>query len=235
MAHKSIKLYEKQLARHWSLIYSMAYRKFTDTGTAEEAITFVTEELSKDDWRKLRMYKPIAEFKTYLMTVVSNLLVDFARKKYGRKRVPGWIKKRGVLWSKIYMLLCIERQSNNDVAEQMADDQKNPAIVEEAIWVIKEEVTDCGQPLRPMPVQPDTEPVYTPEELLLNKEIKSRITALNLGGQERLLLKLIYQEGESVSKAGRMLGLNANQVQSKHRRLRIKIRRELEGEDFFQE
>ncbi len=227
--------YKKQLEKHWQLLYDMAYQKFSDADTAEEAITYITEQLTKDNWRRLRKYKPVSEFKTYLMTVVSNLLVDFARKKYGRKRVPGWIKKRGVLWSKIYMLLCIERQSNNDVAEQMADDNKNPAIVEEAIWVIKEEVTDCGQPLRPMPVQPDTEPICTPEEQLLNKEIKSRIAALNLGGQERLLLKLIYQEGESVSKAGRMLGLNANQVQSKHRRLRIKIRRELEGEDFFQE
>jgi len=235
LAHKSIQLYEKQLTRHWSLIYSMAYRKFTDAGAAEEAITFVTEQLGADDWGRLRKYKPVSEFKTYLMTIVSKLLIDFARKKYGRKRVPKWIKKRGVLWNKIYTLLCIEGLSNNDVTEQMADDDKNPVIVEEAIWLIKEKVTDCGKPLRPAPVQPDSEPVETPEEQLISKETKARIDALNLNSQERLLLRLIYLEGNSVSKAGRILGLNANQVQSKHRRLRIKIRQELEGEDFFQE
>jgi RNA polymerase sigma factor (sigma-70 family) len=133
------------------------------------------------------------------------------------------------------MLLCIERQSNNDVTEQMADDSKNPDIVEEAIWLIKEEVTDCGRPLRPTIIQSDSEPLdtHTPEAQLINKETKARIDALNLNSQERLLLRLIYQEGISVSKAGRMLGLNVNQVQSKHRRLLIKIRQELEEEDFF--
>ncbi|MDM8543753.1 sigma-70 family RNA polymerase sigma factor [Desulfococcaceae bacterium HSG9] len=237
MAHKSIKLYEKQLGKHWSLIYSMAYRKFTDTGTAEEAITFVTKELGADDWHRLRQYKPVSKFKTYLMTVVSNLLIDFTRKKYGRKRVPEWIQKRGVLWNKIYTLLCIKGQSNNDVAEQMADDNKNPDIVEEAIWEIKEKVTDCGKPLRPTIVESDSEPVdpVTPEDELIKKETEARIKALNLSSKERLLLKLIYKEGNSVSKAGRMLGLNADQAHGRHRRLLIKIRQELEREDFFQE
>jgi len=211
----------------------MSYRKFTDAGAAEEAITYITEQLSKDNWRKLRMYKPVAEFKTYLMTVVSNLLIDFARKKYGRKRVPKWIQKRGVLWIKIYTLLCIEGLSNNDVTEQMADDDKNPVIVEEVIDIIKEKVKDCGKPLRQTPVQPDSEPVYTPEEQLINKEIKVRIEALNLSSQERLLLRLVYSEGNSVSKAGRMLGLNADQAHGKHRRLKERIRQHLEVEELL--
>lgn len=59
------KLLETRLANHWPLIYSMAYRKFADTDLTEESITYVTEQLSRDDWRKLRMYQPKTTFKTY--------------------------------------------------------------------------------------------------------------------------------------------------------------------------
>lgn len=237
MAHTSIKFCERQLAKHWHLIYRMANHKFADTDAAEEAVSYVTEHLTKDNWYRLRMYRPIAEFKTYLIAVVSNLLIDFARQKYGRKKIPQWIKKRGVLWAKIYKLLCIEGLSNTDVTRWMIQEKKNQSIVEDIIQLIRENIPDCGKPLRPVRVEIDAEAVYpvseNPEKLLIDKERKAQLAALNLNSQERILLRLIYTEGFSISKAGRMLGLNPDQVHGKHRRLLARIKKELESVNGF--
>lgn len=48
--------------------------------------------------------------------------------------------------------------------------------------------------------------------------------ALKLSAEERLFLKTVYQEGLSVSAAGRMLGWNANQSSGKHRRIMEKLK-----------
>ncbi len=52
--------------------------------------------------------------------------------------------------------------------------------------------------------------------------------SLDLDAKERLLLKLCFQEGLSVTRAGKMLGLNANQVHGKLRRLLSRLRQEFD-------
>jgi len=52
--------------------------------------------------------------------------------------------------------------------------------------------------------------------------------SLDLDAKERLLLKLCFQEGLSVTRAGEMLGLNANQVHGKLRRLLSRLRQEFD-------
>ncbi|MEO5351836.1 MAG: hypothetical protein H7835_01300 [Magnetococcus sp. XQGC-1] len=51
---------------------------------------------------------------------------------------------------------------------------------------------------------------------------------LNLSSEERLLLKLIYQDGLEVESAARMLGLNGNQFYGRQRRLLARIRKAME-------
>ncbi|MBF0295049.1 MAG: sigma-70 family RNA polymerase sigma factor [Magnetococcales bacterium] len=52
--------------------------------------------------------------------------------------------------------------------------------------------------------------------------------AVELTAEERLLLKLIYQDGLEVTTVGRMLGWNVNQVHGRHRRLLERIRKAME-------
>lgn len=51
---------------------------------------------------------------------------------------------------------------------------------------------------------------------------------ITLTAKERLLLKLCFQDGISVSRAGWMLGMNANQVHGKLRRLLTRLRENFE-------
>ncbi|MBF0181588.1 MAG: sigma-70 family RNA polymerase sigma factor [Magnetococcales bacterium] len=52
--------------------------------------------------------------------------------------------------------------------------------------------------------------------------------AVALTAEERLLLKLVYQDGLEVTTVGRMLGWNVNQVHGRHRRLLERIRKAME-------
>ncbi|MEO5330457.1 MAG: hypothetical protein H7839_00420 [Magnetococcus sp. YQC-5] len=53
-------------------------------------------------------------------------------------------------------------------------------------------------------------------------------TTLKLTSEERLLLKLIYQDGLQVEAAARLLGLNSNQAYGRQRRLLGRIRKAME-------
>lgn len=52
---------------------------------------------------------------------------------------------------------------------------------------------------------------------------------VRLTPEERLLLRTVYQEGFSVSAAGRMLGWNANKTSGRHRRLLERIRQAMDA------
>ncbi len=53
-------------------------------------------------------------------------------------------------------------------------------------------------------------------------------TPIRMSAEERLLLKLCFQDELSVTRAGEMLGLNANQSHGKLRRLLVRLRDEFD-------
>lgn len=76
-------------------------------------------------------------------------------------------------------------------------------------------------------------------ELLFDREVgNEKLTAsaqhllsagtVQLAAEERLLLKLCFQDELSVTRAGKMLGLSANQVHGKLRRLLVRLRNDFD-------
>lgn len=59
----------------------------------------------------------------------------------------------------------------------------------------------------------------------LTESILQFCLQIKLTSQERMLLRLVYQEGYSVSEAGRMLKLNSNQAHSRHKNLLKRIQK----------
>lgn len=57
---------------------------------------------------------------------------------------------------------------------------------------------------------------------------KVKLLEINLSSEERLLLKLCYQEGLTVTRAGQMLGLSRFQAHGKKRRLMARLKEEFE-------
>lgn len=68
------------------------------------------------------------------------------------------------------------------------------------------------------------------EELVVSDTLLQKLSRLHicLSPEERLLLKLCYQDGLGVAKAGEMLGMSRFQVHGKKRRLMARLKEELE-------
>ncbi len=62
----------------------------------------------------------------------------------------------------------------------------------------------------------------------LDPLVQEFVSRLQMTSEERLLLKAVYQDGLTVSAAGRLLGWNRNQASGRHRRLMEKIHGALE-------
>jgi RNA polymerase sigma factor (sigma-70 family) len=248
---------------HWPLLRKMATRRFNATGLAEDALNYLLERLAEDDWRKLRAYAGRASFKTYLAAVAGRLLEDFARSRFGRKRIPSWVKDRGGLWEACYRLLCWEGNSAEQCVELLAGGApggRNQDLIRETIAEVRRNEPDCGErtevPDRPSEKDvtqslPDSE-TGQPEQALLQAEkdawlnelglaligeldagsedlepFRQRADALrrrlDLKPRERLLLKMEFEDGMSVSVAARLLGMTTHQAHGIRRRLLARI------------
>lgn len=269
MTTKKTAYFEKQLARHKGMIYSMARRYFDEESLVDDAVAYISDKLAEDNWQRMRAFQHKSSFKTFLASVVRNLTVDFYRHTFGRPpQTPKWICRRGFLWEQIYTRLCLRRWRPSDIIEHFRMRKKDPAMLEEAIFLIKTKVPDCGQngvtpvtttdngnapELKPDSDAPlhqlaaDEMDVRLESEILLdiintfltvnsatpdtafNPELQKKMQKfrkiLKLSSDERIFLRRIFEDGTSVTQAGRkVMNWNANQSHGRLRRLLEHIR-----------
>ncbi len=247
---------EKTMA-HWGLINQLATRRFTKQSYAEEAALFVIEALEKDNWKRLQTFKEKSSFRTFLASLTHRLLEDFSRKKFGRNRPPLWIRNLGGFWLLLYRLLCLERKSLTEAVQAIVNrTQLVQRVIEDAAQRIKEEITNCGSHQaqevsfdEAYHISRETEKL--PHEIMEKRETELFFSALfetciessnkmgqsaskilfegiTLQPEERLLLKLCYQDGINVTQAGKLIGLNRHQVHGRLRRLLARLRSDFE-------
>jgi RNA polymerase sigma factor (sigma-70 family) len=132
------------------------------------------------------------------------------------------------------------------------------AVLEDSAWTIRASVTDCGRHQdREVPLEeehdcsgPEAEPQQLRLEVaerehffaalfkgVLTTDGDERITeslarvmsaGVRLEVEERLLLKMCFQDNIGVTEAGRMLGMNRHQVHGRLRRLFARLRDDFE-------
>lgn len=252
----------KKAFDHWDLVDRLAERRFRDRNIALEAAHYVLEKLGENNWERVRNYRQKGPVRAYLSSIIRRLLEDFARRRFGRRtRVPSWIKSFGMLWEKIYRLLCLEGHSRAEVIEIMRDSApggRSENVIREAITIIRGKMKDCGRPTEPGELTIlDETPVkdYLADEaasgaleraefinsfyhsLLENRRqdhaandgeeaaaFKVLQQSLRLSPEERLILKMVYEDGMKVTDAGRILGLSTHVVHGRLRRLMTRIR-----------
>lgn len=238
-------------------ISRLAARRFSNPALAEEAVLSVLEALEKDDWHRVRSYSGQGSFPVYLASLTWRLLEDFARRRFGRRQAPLWIRTLGGIHAMLFRLLCLERHSLTEAVELAAQRQHlpNPAEIEAAAHLILEKIIDCrahqalevdmkeadgcSQAGSAFARFEDDDRDCFLETLfagVFDREESGRRTAahaalgklhLELSPEERLLLKMCYQDGLSVGRAGELLGLNRHQAHGRLRRLLARL-----AEDF---
>ncbi len=133
----------------------LALRRFSEGVLAEEAVAYVIEHLSAENWQKCRSYRGRSSIKTFLQALISNLLEEFSRKKFGRPRPPAWLARHGELWVNIWKRLCLERQPTPSLVDRYTHNNAyQKSWIEHVIRTIKAEVKDCGKKIEdPKPAE----------------------------------------------------------------------------------
>lgn len=248
--------WNEKIVAHWDLINRLSEKRFGKRVIAEEAALFVMDGLLADDGRRVRAFRG-SSFPAFLASVAYRLLEDFSRKRFGRRRPPKWLANLGGNWLRLYALLCLERLDVTEavaVVEQSSTwrEEREP---EEAAWLIKQEVVDCGAH-QGLEIQGDGDssdeavaPQYSEQQEQLEGSereevfrllfialtdldehvVKTNLARLSdvrivLTSEEKLMLKLCYQDDISITAAGTMLGYNRHQVHGRMRRLLARIR-----------
>ncbi len=252
-------------------IEGLARRRFRDSALTDEAVNFALDALGADEWEAVRRFRGEARFETFLMTLTARLFEDFVRQRFGRTRLPDWVRARGSLWRLVYRLLCMERHSLHEMVEIASDTApggRDRRLVEEAGRAIRARYPNCGAPSVTESPVADVEvlPESTEAAILAADAVELQLLAdersaliqrlgagllaeplhepvagdplpsaadlpggLRLTSEERLLLKLVYQDGLNVTSAGRLLGYTVHQTHGRLRRLLLRIRDALEA------
>jgi len=128
------------------LIEKLAERRFSSYVLADEAATYVLERLSENNWQICAQFKGNSQPKTYLHTLIVNLLEEFSRKRFGRPRPPAWLKRQGQLWVNLWKELCLERQSLPELVHRYEQSGLyQGAWVRQVGKVIKARIPRCGE------------------------------------------------------------------------------------------
>lgn len=276
--------HQQKVFAHWGLLNHLAKRRFPEHGSAatsgfaDEALLYVLNKLAENDWLRVRQHRELSSFPTFLAQVTQRLLEDFWRHKYGRPRVPAWIKALGPLWEQVYQKLCRERLPATAVIESLQTtlaEDSDPVVLWEIVAAIRARIVDCGTsssqvietPLADYPdsldivaladrlmqtpsvedlaaaeqrvrllkavtellmVEPAA-PNAAPDDCSLSNALGKLRDTLTFTAEERLLLRLVFQEGLPVTTAGSRLGLNPHQTHGRLRRLLERIRSALQA------
>lgn len=240
----------------------LAEKRFGKGGLAEEAASYVIEQISADDWSKLQSFKGQSKPETYLYTLAGNFLEEFARKRFGRPRPPEWLKRQGDIWIQVWKLICLERQMVQSVIDRLTyHANREIDFIKNMITTIKARIPTCGESNREISLQHATTDdetdnmadliadnntpdetlshAYYSEILLMisslfcneitdstfgNKSIKAAnsYTEINLQplnklrekidltDEERLLLKMVFQDGLKKSIVAKSLGMQSH-------------------------
>ena len=101
------------LARYSPIIKHVVRRHFEDADRAEECFGHACGALSDDGFRRLHSFRSDgpAQFKTWLMAIVSNLCVDWRRSRQGRVRPLRSVARLPELDQQVYRCIYLHAMS----------------------------------------------------------------------------------------------------------------------------
>lgn len=140
-----------------AFINSQAAHKFSgDIARQEEAVSYLIEKLSENDWAMCQKHNGLSSPEGYLKTLSANLMVEYGRKVFGRKRPPEWLKREGSFWEQIWNDLCLKREGAEFIIDKACKNgEREPSSIKNIIRTIKVKIPWCGVSNRPESIDDD--------------------------------------------------------------------------------
>ncbi|MFV2061232.1 MAG: hypothetical protein ACC653_11165 [Gammaproteobacteria bacterium] len=210
---------------------SLAIKRFGNGGLAEEASTYVVEQLSADQWKCLGSFKGHCKPESYLHTVTSNYLEEFSRQRFGRPRPPEWLKRQGSLWIQIWKMVCLERQLVQSVIDQLNSKFiREKSVIKNAITTIKARLPWCGSlSHRETSESPSTDDNYNPADIITTLDTPEHAMTETAYTETLLIISSIMNEkpiekmfGESATDlAANYVSLNRSKFDQVQKKLNL--------------
>ena len=227
------------LDRYSGLIYHVVLSFDRDPDRSGNCYLFVCEQLSVNDFRRLRKFNPAgaASFATWLCAVARNLCLDWHRKQHGRYRVFGSVTQRSaadqILFELVFRQGCAVEEAREELSRRRISlsfaeveervSELRRCVTSRQLWLLtrRKALADSidGGEEGAYVVEP-ADPAPGPEALLVLRETHQQLSAAlgSLSDSERLLIRLRYQEGLTLQQVARLVGLK--DAQTADRRLR---------------
>lgn len=219
------------LKTYSTMIMQVACQYENDKDRADECFLFVCEKLSDDGFRRLLQFDANrkANFRTWLKLVVSNLCVDWHRKKFGRERPYRAILKLPAFDQLLYhfqtqcgmnRLACFRalQLTYPDLTENQfteSNSRLHTALSSRQRWQLTsrrretrfvvdiDKFSDNSTETELVETGPGPETIV---QLLQTREALEQAMS-QLNNRQRLLLRLRYQEGLSLKDVAHLAGL----------------------------
>jgi hypothetical protein len=252
--------YQAEVDAHRDFINKMAQKRFWQSVVAEEAALAVIDALTADNWAILKRYRGDASFSCFIKATALVELENFAGKKFGRRHSPLWVTRLGGMWEKLYIALCREGATADEatkfVRAKMAGvsgAEAETAAQQLLLRIFSWDVTTEEMPLEggqglamAVPSSPDgeaDEALTTALQLALGGERQTvdhlqsvlRAMRFSVSSEERLFLKMCYQDRLPVARAGHLLGMGRLRAAARMRRLLARLRQEFVRAGLYRE
>ncbi|HEV2115545.1 MAG TPA: sigma-70 family RNA polymerase sigma factor [Terriglobales bacterium] len=227
------------LERYSGLIYHVVLTFDRDPDRSGNCFLFVCEQLSANDFRRLRKFKLAgrATFSTWLCAVARNLCLDWHRKEHGRYRVFASVAQRSAADQILFELVFRQDFSIEEAREELSRrrirlsfaeveeriNELRRCVTSRQLWLLSSgkvaaDAMDSGEEgghaIEPVDPAPD------PEAVAVLRQTHARLSAAlgSLSDSDRLVVRLRYQEGLTLQQVARLVGLK--DAQTADRRLR---------------
>jgi len=229
-----------------SLVYQVIRRFEADVDNAADCFQFVCERLIENRSKRLRQFKTdgSALFTTWLRAVVRNLCIDWHRKKFGRQRlfaslsgmtafdqsVFKLVYERSVPLDEALTILSSDFPNVTETRLAQSSERIETLLTPNQRWILSQHsihgVSSDDEQFETLVANlPDQQP--NPEAQAILNERKRRLVraVADLSDQDRLLIRLRFEEGLTLEQAARLLGLgNAQRADRQIKEILAKLR-----------
>jgi len=223
-------------------------RQFSNENDQNESYLFILDSLKDGNFKRLRAFKGKSKLTTYLYSLVNSLIIDFRRKRFGRRRIPAAVAKLGAWAEAVYRLVCWQKFSYDDAYDILQVEGLFEGPYERYI----EEISPIRKaPCRENPAFQPLDEVSTsvpenmdesnsnPLEILIGslehqRRIKAlriiRATTTTLSQEDQLLVRLVYGSEQPVKTAAKIAGLSVSSARRRLKRVLNQYREQLLSE-----
>ncbi|MDM8560714.1 hypothetical protein [Candidatus Parabeggiatoa sp. HSG14] len=208
---------------HWDYIDAVTKRRFPkDENLLLEASQYIHRTLSDKDWEKLRAFEG-KNFTAFITTVISHLLSDFWREKFGRERPNTWLKQQNdPIYEIAFQLLVRDKYSKQEVISILTTSE---ATREQ--WKIQEIIEAI---LANCPIKPEYQKISLGENDGEEKNyaapsLEEQIEVWHEQNLLEILIRLLNGETENISQVNKLLTLlseNTNLTEEESLLLRLR-------------